>query len=68
MGAPKYPPPASGWKAGHRAPGERDAGPDYGTYGGFYGQLDGVAYGTDPMDKVDPAERRAFPDCDPEGY
>lgn len=65
---PQHKPPASGWKAGHRAPGEYDLA-DVGPMGGFYGQLDGVCYGEDPMDKIPNAERRAFPDCGgAEGY
>ena len=59
---------ASDWKPGHRAPGEVQ-NPDLeamglGPYGGFYGQLDGVAYGDDPMDKVSAREQECFPDCD----
>lgn len=58
--SPRTTPPASGRKAGHRAPGQYD------DLGGFYGNMDGVAYGDDQYDKVSNAERRAFPDCD--GY
>lgn len=65
VNSPRTTPPASGWKAGHRAPGQYDLG-DIGPMGGFYGNMDGVAYGDDPMDKVSDAERRSFPDCD--GY
>ena len=54
---PQHMPPASGWHAGHRAPG--------GQGGGLYGQLDGVCLeNTVPLDAVSSDEKRAFPgDC-----
>ena len=53
---PTHTPPASGWQPGHRPP----------PMG--YGQLDGVAYGSDKYDKVSKQERDAFPDCDSSEY
>jgi hypothetical protein len=59
---------AADWKPGHRAPGEIQNDDfmvkGFGPYGGFYGQLDGVAYGEDEHDKVSDNEQRSFPDCD----
>ena len=57
---PQHMPPASGWKAGHRAPGSYEF--DGERYGGFFGQLDGVCLEDSPaLDQVSTPEKRAFP-------